>query len=164
MSLLRVRPVFQRTAKDFVGRFHRHNLASITSVFNVGLESDGELVGVAMVGLPKARLLCDGRTLEVTRVCVLEGNKNANSMLYGACARVAAALGWERLVTYTLETESGASLRAAGWRRDESLSESNVANWATRKRNSGRGTVDLFGNERLPSAPKVRWWKELVPR
>ena len=58
-----------------------------------------------MVGIPKARLLMDGETLEVTRTCVLEGVKNANSMLDGACARAAKALGYRRLVTYTLAHE-----------------------------------------------------------
>ena len=158
---LMVVPVFQKEAKGFIGRHHRHNVASLTSIFNVGLQEDGSLVGVAMVGLPKARMLMDGKTLEVTRVCVLEGHRNANSMLYGACARAASALGWRRLVTYTLETESGASLRAVGWKRDEALPPSDVNNWAKRVKNPGKGTFDIFGNERIPQGQKVRWWKEL---
>jgi hypothetical protein len=157
-------PVFQRQAKSFIGKHHRHNVPSIASIFNVGLEDDGRLIGVAMVGLPKARRLMDGKTLEVTRVCVLEGHRNANSMLYGACARIAKALGWKRLVTYTLETESGASLRAVGWTRDEVSVNSNVDNWAKRTRGiagPGRGTFDLFGNQRIPDGPKIRWWNKL---
>lgn len=137
---------------------HRHNIPSIAAVFVVGLQSDGELVGVAMCGLPKARLLCDGTTLEVTRVAVVEGTKNANSMFYGASARAAAALGYKRLVTYTLTTESGASLKAAGWKADEELRTSNVANW---ENHGGRGTRDLFGYQRIPEGPKIRWWKQL---
>lgn len=106
---MRIVPIYQKDAKRFVSQHHRHNpLPSITSVFNVGLADDsGVLVGVAMVGMPKARMLCDGRTLEVTRVAVAEGTKNGNSMLYGACSRAAAALGWRRLVTYTLPDEGG---------------------------------------------------------
>src|SRR5574341_962194 len=110
-------PIRQSQAKRFIAQNHRHNDPSIGSVFNIGLaDSDGELIGVAMCGIPKARLLMDGQTLEVTRVAVKEGTKNSNSCLYSACARAAKALGYKRLLTYTLESESGVSLRAAGWK------------------------------------------------
>jgi hypothetical protein len=72
-------------------------------------------VGVAMVGRPVSRLLDDGLTLEVNRT-VTDGHPNANSMLYGACARAVFAMGYRRLITYTQDCETGASLRAAGWR------------------------------------------------
>lgn len=115
-------PITHAKAKAFIWKHHRHNMPSITAVFCIGLScSEAGLVGVAMAGLPKARALMDGLTLEVTRVAVIEGTKNANSMIYGACARVALALGYTRLVTYTLPEESGSSLRAAGWTRDEKL-------------------------------------------
>jgi hypothetical protein len=84
--------------------------------FVLGIENqEGRLVGVAMVGRPVARAFDDGRTLEVNRSCT-DGTKNANSMLYGAAWRAAKALGYTRLITYTQEGESGASLRGAGWR------------------------------------------------
>jgi len=44
-----------------------------------------------------------------------DGTPNACSMLYAACWRAAKALGYRRLVTYTQDGETGASLRAAGW-------------------------------------------------
>jgi hypothetical protein len=112
-----------------------------------------------MVGLPKARALMDGRTLEITRVAVVEGTKNANSMMYGACARAAKALGYSRLVTYTLPTESGASLRAVGWTADTELKGG--GSWEHHTRNPGLPVVNLFGETRIPQGPKVRWWKEL---
>lgn len=68
-----------------------------------------------MVGRPVARNYDDGLTLEVNRTAT-DGTKNANSCLYGAAWRAAKALGYQRLITYTQEGESGASLRAAGWR------------------------------------------------
>src|SRR6185369_14591456 len=83
--------------------------------FAVGLEANGELVAVLTAGRPVARLLDDGRTLEVNRTCVRDFHRNANSRLYGACARAAKALGYRRLVTYTLTTETGSSLRACGF-------------------------------------------------
>ena len=154
---LKIQPVTRKIARCFIAKHHRHNVPSLQAVFQIGLAENGVLVGVAMVGIPRARLLTDGQTLEVTRVCVLEGIANANSMLYGASARAAKALGYSRLVTYTLTTESGSSLKAAGWRRDEKLSCADVRNW---ERHGGRGIVDLFGNVRIPAGPKYRWWKE----
>jgi hypothetical protein len=158
----RIIPVFRSDAQKFVAKHHRHNIPSISSIFNIGLEKDGELVGVAMVGLPKARKLMDGETLEVTRTCVIEGIKNANSMLYGACARAAQALGWGQLITYTLPSESGASLRAAGWKQDDGTFGGNVAGWAS-ERNRHSVAVDMFGSSRIPDGPKLRWRKRLAP-
>jgi hypothetical protein len=73
------------------------------------------LVGVAVVGRPVARMLDDGQTLEVTRVAT-DGSPNCCSMLYAAAWQATKALGYRRLITYTQTGESGASLRAAGWR------------------------------------------------
>jgi hypothetical protein len=83
--------------------------------FAVGLECDGELVGVMTAGRPVARGLDDGFTLEVNRTCVRDFHRNANSRLYAACSRAARALGYRRLVTYTLTDESGTSLKASGF-------------------------------------------------
>jgi len=60
-------------------------------------------------------MLDDGWTLEVNRTCT-DGTKNVNSMLYGACRRATFALGYKKLITYVLETDSGISLIAAGWK------------------------------------------------
>ena len=67
------------------------------------------------MGRPVARMVDDGWTLEVNRTCT-DGTKNANSMLYGACRRVTFGLGYRKLITYILPTESGSSLIAAGWK------------------------------------------------
>jgi hypothetical protein len=157
---LRLVPCLQKAAKKFIWKHHRHNVPAIAAVFCIGLAEGDELVGVAMIGRPIARAHDDGKTLEVSRVAVLEGTKNANSMLYGACARAAAALGYQRLVTYTLPQESGSSLRAAGWRADAEHTEG-TPNWERHTKHPGRAMHDLFGNVRIPQGPKVRWWKEL---
>lgn len=68
-----------------------------------------------IVGRPVARHLQDGRTLEVTRCCT-DGTRNACSMLYGAAWRATKAMGYTKLITYTLTSESGSSLKAAGWK------------------------------------------------
>lgn len=108
----------QQLAKAFIAEHHRHHKPPGGDVFRIGIARDGELIGVAMVGRPVARAFDDGYTLEVNRTCTLPppDGKNANSMLYGACWRATKALGFRRLITYTQEDESGASLRAAGWR------------------------------------------------
>jgi hypothetical protein len=112
---LSVCPVSFRDACDFVRRTHRHHKPPVGMKFAVGVEADGTLVGVVIVSRPVARMFDDGWTLEVSRSCT-NGYPNANSMLYGAAWRAAKALGYRRLITYTLSRESGSSLRAAGWR------------------------------------------------
>ena len=68
-----------------------------------------------MIGRPVARLAGHPRDVaEVTRVAT-DGAANACSILLGAAARAAKALGFRRIQTYTLPEEGGASLRASGW-------------------------------------------------
>lgn len=158
--MLTLCPVTRKQAQRFIARHHRHNDPSISAVFGVGVSLDGELVGVAMVGVPKARRLMDGATLEVTRTCVKPDARNANSMLYGACARAAAALGYARLITYTLASESGASLRGAGWTCEgDTFGELRHAEskWESHAWKSG----ELFPR-RIPEGAKRRWVKRLA--
>lgn len=109
-------PVKYADAAGFVAEHHRHHRPPPGHKFSIGVANDdGVLVGVAMVGRPVARHYDDGMTLEVNRTAT-DGTKNANSMLYGACWRVASGLGYRRLITYTQDGETGASLRGAGWR------------------------------------------------
>jgi hypothetical protein len=106
-------PLHIREANEFVAKYHRHNLPTVGGKFAVGAAVDGKLVGVAIAGRPVARRLDDGKTLELLRVCT-DGTRNANSFLYGRVKRIALLLGYSRVITYTLEEESGASLRAVG--------------------------------------------------
>lgn len=116
---MNLRPVTLREANDFVENFHRHNGRVQGGKFAIGLEKDGELIGVAIVGRTIARLAHDDYTAEVTRLCIRfngETQKGCCSMLYSAAWRAWRAMGGRKLVTYTLKTESGASLRGAGWK------------------------------------------------
>lgn len=125
---MKIVPVSFRQACEFVKEHHRHNKPPVGHKFSVGLQDEaGQLIGVAMAGRPIARALDDGRTLEVNRTCT-NGQKNANSMLYGAIWRAAKALGYVKCLTYTQADESGASLRAVGWRREKDLKPRK--NWA----------------------------------
>jgi hypothetical protein len=108
-------PVTFADACGFTAMWHRHHEPPQGMKFAVGVAtSTGVLVGVAITGRPVARHFDDGATLEVTRVAT-DSTPNACSMLYAACWRAARALGYRRLITYTQHTETGASLRAAGW-------------------------------------------------
>lgn len=112
---LTIVPVTFRAAAAFVGQHHRHNKPPRGAKFCIGVcDPGGELRGVAMVGRPIARHFDDGLTAEVNRTCT-DGCPNANSALYGAAWRIASAMGYRRLVTYTQAGETGASLTAAGW-------------------------------------------------
>ncbi|MGW2689576.1 XF1762 family protein [Streptomyces sp. NPDC001414] len=109
-------PVRSRQAKEFVRTWHRHHPPPAGQIFAVGAADErGILRAVAVVGRPAARHLDDGATLEVTRTAS-DGAHNANSLLHAASWRAAKALEYRRLVTYTQDGESGASLRGAGWR------------------------------------------------
>jgi hypothetical protein len=124
---LTIVPVSLDEANAFVAAHHRHHKPVVGHKFSIGV-ADGERVrGVAIIGRPVARMLDDGWTLEVNRCCT-DGTRNACSMLYGAAWRAVRALGYRRLLTYTLPFEGGASLRAAGWRL---IGERGGGNWNT---------------------------------
>ena len=113
--MLTVKPMSLADANRFVAEHHRHHKPVRGHKFSLGCMANGHLAGVAIVGRPVSRYLDDGLTLEVNRLCT-DGTKNACSFLYGAAARAAKVLGYHRIVTYILDTESGVSLRASGWR------------------------------------------------
>jgi hypothetical protein len=117
---LRVSPIGLRAANAFVRVHHRHHGPTRGHKFSISVaDGKGQVRGVAIAGRPVARHLDDGSHLEVLRVCT-DGTKNVASMLYGAVRRTAIAMGYPptQIVTYTLESETGVSLRAAGWRLD----------------------------------------------
>lgn len=134
MNRLEIVPLDLAEANDQVARWHRHHQPVIGHKFSLGVEEiacDGRaLVGVAIVGRPVARMNDNGWTLEVTRVAT-NGCANACSALYGAAWRVAREMGYRRLITYTLKTEPGTSLKAAGW---TSLYETKGGSWDTPSR------------------------------
>src|SRR5580698_1561431 len=121
---MKIVPINFDEANAFVATNHRHHKPCIGHKFSIAVADGENVVGVAIIGRPVARNLDDGWTLEVNRVCT-NGAKNACSMLYSAAWRAAKALGYTRLITYTLQEESGASLRA-GWKL---LGKKGGGNW-----------------------------------
>lgn len=144
--MLDLTPITLAEANAFVTEYHRHHKPVVGHKFSIGLH-DGERVrGVVIVGRPVARNNDNGWTLEVNRCCT-DGVKNGCSMLYGAAWRAAKALGYRRLITYTLPEEGGASLRASNWRL---IGERGGGTWNLP--NNGRPRVDLH-----PTQAKLLW-------
>ena len=126
-------PMKLSEAIQFVRNFHRHNKPPAGGLFAVGVSDGEKCIGVAIVSRPVARMLDDGATVEVIRCCVIEdAPKGACSFLYSRCWQAAKALGWSKLITYTLQSESGASLRGAGWTIVAELKGSTGKAWQSR--------------------------------
>ncbi len=106
--MLTLIPVSLAQANEFVRQHHRHHKPVAGHKFSIGCAENGRLCAVAIVGRPVSRYLDDGFTLEVNRLCS-DGTKNACSILYTAAARAARAMGYRKIITYTLDTESGAA-------------------------------------------------------
>ena len=107
-------PLHLKQANEFVREHHRHNSIAWGHKWSLGLECDGKLIGVGIAGRPVARLLDDGRTLEITRVCVEPGYPNSCSKVYARLKQIGQLFGYTSIKTYSLVKESGSSLKAIG--------------------------------------------------
>ena len=145
---LEIRPITFREACSFIDRHHRHHRATVGHKFSIGLFDNNQLVGVAVCGRPVSRHLDNGTTCEVNRLCT-DGTRNACSMLYGACCRIAREMGYKKIITYILESENGASLRAGNFIND---GIAGGTHW-TGKRSKKTQTA--------PHEMKTRWHREL---
>ena len=145
--MLEIRPITFKVAKEFINTNHRHHKSPQGHKFSIGLFDGEKLVGVATVGRPVSRYLDDGLTCEITRLCT-DGTFNACSMLYGACSRIAKEMGYKKIITYILESENGASLKASNFICD---GKAGGTHW-TGVRNRGQN---------IPDELKTRWYKIL---
>ena len=127
---LELQPITYGEACRFISRHHSHHLPPQGWKFGVAVNDSKKVVGVITVGRPVSRHLDNGWTLEVTRCCT-DGTRHVASMLYAAAWRACKALGYKRLITYTLITEAGTSLKAAGWK---SLYTSPGGSWSCQSR------------------------------
>ena len=127
---LEVVPMTMGEAKAYITENHRHHKAPLGGLFAIGASNGEAIVGVVVVGRPVARLADNGWTVEVTRLAS-DGTHNVPSMLYRAAWRAARAMGYRKLITYTLQTEPGTSLRAAGF---ELVGEVTKRSWNTPSR------------------------------
>lgn len=146
---MQLTPVKLSEARDFVKNFHRHNKAPVGGYWAIGASHAGHLVGVIIVGRAIARFLDEPLTAEVTRCCVIDSApKGTCSFLYAAAWRAWRAMGGAKLITYTLQSESGASLRGAGWKVVAELSANRPDGWCNRP---GRTWQPVVGQA------KFRW-------
>ena len=141
-------PISLREANEYVTNNHRHHKAVAGCKFCIALiDETADIVGVAICGRPVSRYYDNGTTLEITRLCT-NGYKNACSRLYGACTPIAREMGYKKVITYILESENGASLKASNF-ICEGIAGGKIWTGA-RKRDNG-----------VPAELKQRWVKYL---
>lgn len=141
-------PLELKQANAFVDRLHRHHDPVYRDKFRVGCEIGGQLAGVVQLARPVSRVLDDGQTIEVVRLCT-DGTPNVCSFLYAKAARIAKEMGYSKIITYILDSENGASLKAAGWHKEA---------------DTQGGSWDCPSRPRQTTAPtckKQRWAKRL---
>lgn len=157
---MRIVPIHFAEANSFVVNTHRHHGRVVGYKFAVSVQAEkgmdipwnGPIIhGVAICGRPVARNSDDGETLEVVRLST-DGTKNVCSMLYAACARIAREMGYRRILTFTLESEPGTSLKASGWKLDGTTPGKS---WSV----PSRPRIDKH-----PTVPKKRWVLQLQPQ
>lgn len=148
---LEVFPLTLKQANELIARLHRHHKPVVGHRFSIGVRTklDKVLVGAAVIGRPVARAVEQYEVAEVTRL-VTNGQPNACSILYAASARICKEMGFIKIQTYILESESGTSLKAAGWHFEANTSGGDW-NHSWRK---GRRTDQ-------PMVAKQRWAKQL---
>jgi hypothetical protein len=149
-KFLQVVPLSLKEANDFVTKYHRHNKKCQGHKFSLGAKYDEKLVGVVIVGRPVARKLDDKLTLEINRNCVLdEAPKGTCSFLYSKAIKVWQSMGGKKIITYTLKSESGSSLKAVNFKK-----ETNVQIF---KKNTGWTTRPNRIWQKVQETPRVRW-------
>ena len=145
-----IRPIELKDANAFVAQHHRHHKPVQGHRFSLQAIKNEKTVGVCIVGRPVARNAGNPlEVLEVTRLCT-NGTPNACSALYSAAARVGKAAGYRRIQTYILQTETGTSLKAAGWTNEGSAGGGQWKHTDGKPRRTDQ-----------PIEPKTRWAKTL---
>lgn len=148
--MMKIIPINLKQASEFISKYHRHHQPTVGCKFSIGLINEKkELIGCAVCGRPVSRYLDDGLTCEINRLCVIDGYKNACSMLYGACCRAARSMGYKLIITYILESENGSSLKASNFICD---GIAGGTHW-TGIRNK---------NQQFPNQMKKRWHRRLM--
>ena len=142
---MEIRPITLRCASAFINLNHRHHPPTVGCKFAIGLYEGEKMVGCAVCGRPVSRHLDDGLTCEINRLCT-DGTRNACSKLYGAASRVAKEMGYKKIITYILQSENGASLKASGFICE---GVAGGTHW-TGQRNR---------NQHIPKEMKTRWSK-----
>lgn len=156
-----IKPITIKSANIFVANHHRHHRPTSRNTGRWALAAydtvSDENIGVAIVGNPVSATYMDGVTLEITRLCVLPSAPMGTcSFLLSRCCSIWRMMGGRKIITYTLSTESGASLKGAGWEL------SGIVN--PHKRWTNKIKVDGIQREQLEiyTLKKYRWERDLV--
>ena len=160
--MLTIKPISLKDANNFVENIHRHHAKVQGHKFSIAAYDGEKLVGVCIVGRPVSRYLDDGETLEVTRLCT-DGTYNACSILYSRAARIAKDMGYKKIITYILQSESGVSLKASGWELENEDVGSGDWNVPSRPRELIPQQLSLFPvKQKYPTEKKKRFVKDLT--
>lgn len=156
-------PIELKAAQAYINKYHRHHQAAHRDKFRIAASDDsGNIIGVIQVGRPVSRILDNGDTLEVLRLCT-NGDKNVCSFLYSRAARIAKEMGYKKIITYILESENGVSLKASGWQLEAENVGGSDWNVPSRPREVIATQMNLFDEK--PKYPvnvkKQRWVKYL---
>lgn len=146
-------PLSLKEANEFVTKHHRHNKRCVGHKFSIGAIYKNNLVGVVIVGRPVARKLDNRFTLEINRNCVLDtAPKGTCSFLYARAIKIWQSMGGKKIITYTLETESGSSLKAVNFKKETTVQPF--------KKNTGWTTRPNRIWQEVQATPRIRWVKE----
>ena len=157
---MEVRQIRLAQANAFVLEHHRHHDVACGHKFSLAAYDGDRLCGVVICGRPSSRILDDGRTLEVSRLCT-DGTRNACSFLYAAAARRAKQEGYDRIITYILQSENGASLRASGWTLDSEKCGKPSWDGPRYRARHEQEQLTLFPKKTPPAEYKKRYLKTL---
>tara|TARA_R100001443_G_C3241447_1_gene150881 strand:- start:64 stop:531 length:468 start_codon:yes stop_codon:yes gene_type:complete len=151
---LKVVPLSLKEANEFVTKYHRHNKKCQGHKFSLGAIFKNELVGVVIVGRPVSRRLDNKLTLEINRNCVLDNApKGTCSFLYSKAIKVWQTMGGKKIITYTLNYESGSSLKAVNFKKEKLVQ--------IFKKNTGWTTRANRVWQEVQKTPRIRWGMEL---
>ena len=139
---MRAVPLELKEANAFVAAHHRHHAPVKRDKWRFGVVDDnGKLTGVLHAAKPVARMLDDGKTIEIVRCCS-DGTKNLCSFMLGRARRIAKEMGYSKIISYILDTESGTSYKAAGWYKEADTRGGRSWNTPSRPRSTNAPTCD----------------------
>ena len=155
------KPITIKEANHFVSEHHRHHRPTTRNCGKWAISAinnlTNEVIGVAISANPVSATYMDGYTIEITRLCVIENAPlGTASYLLSQCAKIWKQMGGKKIITYTLDYESGASLKGAGWEQVSIVKPHN--NWRNKSNMDGKTRDELV----VYQHKKFRWEFELV--
>lgn len=150
-----VKPITIKRANEFIEKNHRHHRPTARNTGRWALAAydlNNKMVGAVIAGNPVSATYMDGVTIELTRLCVHESApKGTCSFLISRCCSIWKMMGGEKIITYTLASETGASLRGAGWTLAATVKPHK--RWLNKTKSDGIARADLH----VYTVSKYRW-------